>query len=196
MTLLCVDVGKGTQDVLVYDPGLPIENCTKMVLPSPTVVVAQRIREAGARREDIFLNGYIMGGGDSVQAVAEHLRKGLSVFATEAAALTIHDSLEKVRSLGIHLVSSQPTGTTLVRTTDYMVAELRAALGAFGVPYPENHAFAVQDHGFSPTESNRLHRFRVMGDLLEEEDPFSFKKKSGKPSRRRPPAVDSTLYDL
>lgn len=35
-----------------------------------------------------------------------------------------------------------------------------------------------------------------MGDLLEEEDPLGFKKKSGKPSRRRPPAVDGTLYDL
>jgi putative FmdB family regulatory protein len=35
-----------------------------------------------------------------------------------------------------------------------------------------------------------------MGDLLEEEDPFSPKKKSGRASRRRPPAVDSTLYDL
>ena len=49
-----------------------------------------------------------------------------------------------------------------------MEAELREALGAFGVPYPANHAFAVQDHGFSPTESNRLPRFRVMGDILEE----------------------------
>jgi uncharacterized protein (DUF1786 family) len=170
MTLLAVDIGRGTQDVLVYDPGRPVENCVKMVLPAPTAVVAQRIREAGARGEAIFLDGYTMGGGDSVQAVSEHLRKGLSVFATEPAALTIHDNLEKVRSLGIQLVSSQPPDTTLVRTTDYMEAEIRVALRAFGVPYPVDHAFAVQDHGFSPAESNRLHRFRVMGDLLEEGD--------------------------
>jgi uncharacterized protein (DUF1786 family) len=168
MTLLCMDIGRGTQDVLVYDPGRPVENCMKMVLPSPTVVVAQRIREATERRKDIFLDGYTMGGGDSVRAVAEHLRKGLSVFATEPAALTIHDNLEKVRSLGLQVVSSQPPDTTLIRSTDYMETELMAALGAFGVPYPENFAFAVQDHGFSPAESNRLHRFRVMGDLLEE----------------------------
>jgi uncharacterized protein (DUF1786 family) len=170
MTLLAVDIGRGTQDVLVYDPGLPVENCTKMVLPSPTVVVARRIREAGERERDIFLDGYTMGGGDSVQAVSEQLRKGLSVFASEPAALTIHDSLEKVRSLGVQIVSSQPPGTTLIRTTDYMEAELRVALRAFGVPYPADLAFAVQDHGFSPAESNRLHRFRVMGNLLEEGD--------------------------
>jgi len=168
MTLLCVDIGRGTQDVFVYDPGRPVENCTKMVLPSPTVVVAQRIRDAAAKGESVFLDGFTMGGGGSVQAVSEHIRKGLPVFATEAAALTIHDNLEKVRSYGIQVVPCQPPGTTLVRTTDYMEAELRAALGAFGVPYPEKHAFAVQDHGFSPTESNRIHRFRVLGEILDE----------------------------
>jgi len=36
-----------------------------------------------------------------------------------------------------------------------------------------------------------------MGDLLESEDPFTAKKKGGKPGKgRRPPEVDSTLYDL
>src|SRR5512136_532264 len=167
MTLLCVDIGRGTQDVLVYDPSRPVENCVKMVLPSPTVVVAQRIREAGEKGDAIFLDGFTMGGGASVQAIAEHLRKGLPVFATEAAALTVHDNLEKVRSLGIQVVDRQPPGTTLIRTTDYMETELRTALGAFGVPFPENLAFAVQDHGFSPGESNRIHRFRVLRDVLD-----------------------------
>ncbi len=35
-----------------------------------------------------------------------------------------------------------------------------------------------------------------MGDLLEEEDPFSFQAKSGKQGRRGAPVVDETLYDL
>jgi uncharacterized protein (DUF1786 family) len=168
MTLLAVDIGKGTQDVLVYDPGRPVENCVKMVLPSPTVVVAQRIREATARGEAIFLDGSTMGGGDSVQAVSGHIRKGLPVYATGAAALTIHDNLDRVRSFGIRIVSRRPPDATLILTTDYLEAELRAALGVFGVEYPTKHAFAVQDHGFSPAESNRLHRFRVMGEVLEE----------------------------
>jgi uncharacterized protein (DUF1786 family) len=168
MTLLAIDVGRGTQDILVYDPGRPVENCTKMVLPAPTVVAGRRIREAAARGEGVFLEGFTMGGGGVVQAVSEQLRKGLPVFATETAALTIHDNLEKVRSLGIQVVSRQPPGTTLVRTADYMEAELRSALGAFGVEYPGNIAFAVQDHGFSPGESNRIHRFRVLEEILDE----------------------------
>ncbi|MDD1667693.1 MAG: DUF1786 domain-containing protein [Methanomicrobiales archaeon] len=168
MTLLAVDIGRGTQDVLVYDPGRPVENCTKMVLPAPTVVVGQRIREAAGRGEGIFLEGFTMGGGGVVQAVSEHLRKGLPVFATETAALTIHDSLEKVRSLGIQVVPRQPPGTTPVRTTDYMETGLRTALGAFGLEYPRYLAFAVQDHGFAPGESNRIHRFRILGEVLDE----------------------------
>jgi uncharacterized protein (DUF1786 family) len=168
MTLLAVDVGRGTQDVLVYDPGRPVEYCTKLVIPSPTVVVGQRIREAADRGEGVFLEGFTMGGGGVVQAVSEHLRRGLPVFATEAAALTVHDNLEKVRALGIQIVPRRPMGTTIVRTTDYLEAELRTALGAFGVVYPGNFAFAVQDHGFSPAESNRIHRFRVLEQVLEE----------------------------
>ncbi len=35
-----------------------------------------------------------------------------------------------------------------------------------------------------------------MGDILEGEDPFEFRKKSAAPSRRPPPGVDDKLYDL
>jgi hypothetical protein len=35
-----------------------------------------------------------------------------------------------------------------------------------------------------------------MGDLLEEEDPFSFKEKSPKSPKKRPPKKDEKLYDL
>lgn len=35
-----------------------------------------------------------------------------------------------------------------------------------------------------------------MGDLLEQEDPFSFKEKAARIVRSLPPRVDETLYDL
>jgi len=35
-----------------------------------------------------------------------------------------------------------------------------------------------------------------MGDLLEEEDPFSLKEKSSRAPKKRPPKVDDTLYFL
>ena len=39
MQILTVDVGTGTQDVLLFDSDRELENCFKLVLPSPTVVV-------------------------------------------------------------------------------------------------------------------------------------------------------------
>jgi hypothetical protein len=35
-----------------------------------------------------------------------------------------------------------------------------------------------------------------MGDLLEEEDPFSFKEKISKTAKKRPPRIDEKLYYL
>jgi uncharacterized protein (DUF1786 family) len=46
---LAIDAGGGTQDILLWQPDVPLENCTKMVLPSQTAVVAARIRRCIAR---------------------------------------------------------------------------------------------------------------------------------------------------
>jgi hypothetical protein len=35
-----------------------------------------------------------------------------------------------------------------------------------------------------------------MGDLLESEEPFTARKKKGRAAKRRPPKVDTVLYDL
>ena len=43
MKLLAIDVGMGTQDILLYDSEKNIENCFKMVLPSQTQIIARRI---------------------------------------------------------------------------------------------------------------------------------------------------------
>lgn len=61
--LLAIDVGRGTQDILVYEPGRALENSIKLVLPSPTVVVAERIRQATRAGLPIFLDGFLMGAG-------------------------------------------------------------------------------------------------------------------------------------
>src|SRR5438045_489951 len=40
MRILAVDVGTGTQDILLFDSEQELENSVKMVMPSPTLVVA------------------------------------------------------------------------------------------------------------------------------------------------------------
>lgn len=61
MALLAVDVGAGTQDILLFEEDLLIENSARMVMPSMTVIVGKLIDEARLRRRDVFLSGTTMG---------------------------------------------------------------------------------------------------------------------------------------
>ena len=63
LQVLAVDVGTGTQDILLFDTERVPENCFKMVMPSPTVTVAKRIRQATGRGTPLLLTGVTMGGG-------------------------------------------------------------------------------------------------------------------------------------
>jgi hypothetical protein len=88
MSLVVIDVGTGTQDILVYHPKEPIERNPKMVLPSPTVVKAKMITKAKMEGRSVFLEGYCMGGGPIVRAIREHVQSGLNVYATKESILT------------------------------------------------------------------------------------------------------------
>ena len=66
---LAVDVGAGTQDILVYDPSRTPENCFRLVMPSQTQVVAIRIGQLTLRGLPLHLAGTVMGGGASTDAV-------------------------------------------------------------------------------------------------------------------------------
>ena len=98
--VLCLDIGSGTQDVLLARPGLECENWPRFVLPTPARMVAQRIRELTLLRRDIWLYGGNMGGGFS-QALKEHLAAGFKVGSTPAASRGIHDSEDVVRAMGV-----------------------------------------------------------------------------------------------
>ncbi|HTD80322.1 MAG TPA: DUF1786 family protein, partial [Chloroflexota bacterium] len=105
MQILTVDVGTGTQDVLLFDSERELENCFKLVLPSPTVVIADRVRAATAARRRVVLSGVTMGGGPSHWATMDHVRAGLEAFATPDAARTFDDDLNAVAEMGITVVS-------------------------------------------------------------------------------------------
>ena len=94
--VLAIDVGAGTQDILLYESSKPVENCVKMILPSQTSLVAGKIRQATAEGYDIFLTGNLMGGGPCVSAMKRHIRAGFSVYATPLAAKTIRDNLGRI----------------------------------------------------------------------------------------------------
>jgi uncharacterized protein (DUF1786 family) len=164
--ILAIDVGSGTQDILLYEEGKPLENCVKMILPSPTRIVAQKIFKATAAGKNIFLTGNTMGGGPSTMAVAKHLQSGLKVYATELAALTFHDNLDEVRRRGVQITKRPPLGTLSIHLSDVDLVSLRKALRPFQVNFPQSYAIAVQDHGFNPGGSNRRLRFQYWKKFL------------------------------
>src|ERR1700694_157272 len=105
MQILTIDVGTGTQDVLLFDSEREIENCFKLVLPSPTVAMADRIRVATAGRKRLGLHRSTLGGGPPHWATMDHVRAGLETFATPEAARTFDDDLDAVTRMGIQIVS-------------------------------------------------------------------------------------------
>src|SRR4051795_7120490 len=154
MQILTVDVGTGTQDVFLFDSEREIENCFKLVLPSPTVVVADRIRAATAARRRLVLHGVTMGGGPSHWATMDHMRAGLEAFATPDAARTFDDDLDAIAEMGIQVISDDEAirlvdaGARRVFMRDLALGQILQTLTAFGVDV-RLHALAVAvfDHG-------------------------------------------------
>jgi uncharacterized protein (DUF1786 family) len=169
--ILAIDVGTGTQDVLVFEAGTLIENAVQLIMPSPTALVAQRVKVATADRVDLLLTGVTMGGGPDHWAVEAHLRAGLKVYATADAARTFDDDLERVTAMGIRIVDG-PNGTGAARRLelrDVYTAELMTALGAFGVSTAfDAVAVAVFDHGAAPPGvSDRRFRFDYLREQVD-----------------------------
>ena len=166
MSLLAIDVGAGTQDILLYDEDMSLEGSTKMVLPSQTVLVGNRINRARLAGRDVFLRGPTMGGAASTAAVRLHLAAGLRVYATPSAAATINDNLKRVAALGVAIQEEAPGQAEVIETGDIDIAALEHALQIFDIALPKDMAVAVQDHGFSPERSNRLVRFEHMAAAI------------------------------
>lgn len=163
--ILALDVGTGTQDILLFDSSRAVENCIKMVMPAPTVIAAQRIREATAARVPLVLTGVNMGGGPVTGAAQQHVQAGLPVYATVEAATTFDDDMEMVKAMGVSLVSLDEIASLSdahrVELRDLDLEMVRRALAAFDVsPDWDALAVAVFDHGNAPPGySDRKFRF-------------------------------------
>ncbi len=167
--ILAMDIGGGTQDIVIYEEGKSPENFIQLVLPSPTVIVAHQLEKATKAKAGVHLTGTLMGGGRSVRALKNHLKAGLPVTARKEAAQTIKDDLEEVIKMGIQLKDFAPEGFRVVETKDVDLKSLKQALELFYVELPREVAVAVQDHGEAPIgESNRHFRFEHWRKFIRE----------------------------
>lgn len=174
MRILAVDIGTGTQDILLFDTSLKVPNCAKMVMPSPTSTVARRITEATAKGKSLLFTGFTMGGGPSKWALKQHLEAGHKAYATPDAARTFDDDLTEVIQMGVTLVSPEEamkiSAVYDIEMKDIDLSSIEKALSTMGVkPGYDVLAIAVQDHGAAPAgTSDRTFRFEHMARRLRE----------------------------
>ena len=137
MRLLALDIGGLTQDILLFDTSQTIENCIKMVMPSPTVTVANKIIAATRAKRSLLFTGVNMGGGPSKKALTNHLKAGLKVYATAEAAATVDDDLDEVARWGVRIMRegkmSQNENIERINTRDLDLSAIEKTLIAFGV---------------------------------------------------------------
>ena len=156
--------------MLLYDPDQPRENCiigfrllkgtlhhefhscdrafqyaklNKMVLPSPTTILAHRIAQATTGGRDVFLRGLQMGEGACVSAIKRQSQAGHRVYATPESDRTVRDDLDEVRALGVQIIDHPPSDAPHLETGDIQLAALRTALAGFDVEWPAAYAVAV-----------------------------------------------------
>lgn len=172
MRILAIDMGTGTQDILLFDSDKPVENNVKMVMPSATEIAARRIRRAAKDGLPLVLSGVVAGGGPCSWALEEFIAGGGKAFATTEAAQTFNDDLEEVRASGVELVSDDEAARIegeRVVLQDLDMEAIAAALKAFEEPLAlDGLAVGCLDHGAAPPDvSDRLFRFDHLRRVVE-----------------------------
>ena len=174
MKILTVDIGTGTQDIFLYDSSLDIENGLKLVLPSPTMMIHRRLKQALPFRTPILLTGHQMGGGPSAWAIEEYARAGIPVYMTPFAATTINDELDKVEALGIRIVGEDEveglrSKVESLELKDFDFPLITRTFNDYGVSLRDVQtiAVAVFDHGNAPAGvSDRQFRFDYLNERI------------------------------
>jgi len=170
MKILAIDIGAGTQDILLFDSEKKIENCISLVLPTPSKLFAEKLK---AIEGHVYIYGDTIGGGSLGRAILHHIQKGYRVVMEESAAYSIRNDLDEVRSMGIEVGKKPKTDhfqELEIREIDLPL--LRNFLSNFGEDFKVDAvAIAVQDHGVSPKGvSDRAFRFANMERMLRDDN--------------------------
>ncbi|MBI5788406.1 MAG: pyruvate formate lyase-activating protein [Candidatus Schekmanbacteria bacterium] len=176
MRLLSIDVGRGTQDIVLYDSDKNWENCTSLIIPSRGLLLEKLSRQAVAEGKTPLFWGHTMGGFPLLKHAPSIFKDKIKILATAAAAKTFHNNLTLVQEQGVTLVSEQEAlelknsdQIMAMETKDVDWGNLKIALIKLGEdPQIDGIAVAVQDHGQAPPGvSNRLFRFQQHRRILD-----------------------------
>ena len=170
MKILAIDIGAGTQDILLFDSQKKIENCISLVLPTPSKFFADKLKTIEGH---VYIHGDTIGGGSLGRAILRHIQKGYRVVMEESAAYSIRNDLDEVKSMGIE-VEKKPEADLF---EELEIREVNLPLfenffSNFGEELKVDViAIAVQDHGVSPKGvSDRAFRFENMERILRKDN--------------------------
>ena len=172
MKILAIDIGAGTQDILLYDDNERIENSIKLVLPSPPVIISKIVQKT---KSNLYFDGDIMGGGKIKNHIMNHIEEGYNVAMEKQAAKTIKDDLNVVEAIGVELVDEGSykndlkfSNYTKISLKDVDIDELSSTIAKYDLDFSFDYiAVAVQDHGFSTQMGDRDFRFQKIREKLQ-----------------------------
>ncbi|OFW68228.1 MAG: hypothetical protein A2V52_08445 [Actinobacteria bacterium RBG_19FT_COMBO_54_7] len=172
MKILAIDIGAGTQDILLYDSAKKLENYIKLVLPSPSPLLAAQVKRLGEQSRDIFITGHTVGGG-ALSHMIKALARDHRIIMTPSAAYTIRNNLDDVIASGIEIRERMPPaeGTASFNLDELDLSPLQRLLDSIDEDLKDLDAAAVamQDHGaYESGQSNRKTRLSYMKSRLEE----------------------------
>ena len=161
-----MDIGSGTKDILLYDERKSLENCIKMILPSPTTVYATKVNEATKSGINLLITGDTIGGGKMTSSILNHLENGLEVYMYKKVAYSIRNDIDEVKSYGIKIIDGDKLPESfhgkILEINEVNINDLHEFLLNFNEDLSDVDvvAIAVQDHGIPPKGmSNR--KFRI-----------------------------------
>ena len=172
--LLAIDVGKGTEDILLWDKKSKFENAIQLVLPSNTQLVYKKLEKFSQHPGKIFIIGELMGGEPWHKLVYTICQKTKQrVVMDTTSALSLRYNLEHVRLKGVKIISPlemdklrKPTQT--IHLSDVNWQRLFGIMKQSKIPIESISKILLccQEHG-RPTRLEQNTRDFRMGKLYE-----------------------------
>jgi len=168
---LILDIGAGTMDVLCYDSETGLSY--KAVAESPTLYLSQAV---ASLHNNLLITGCEMGGGP-ISEVLIQKAKSTRVLMSASAAATLHHDVDRVRSMGIKVISDAEAeamrgdkGFSHLSIGDLDIDRLRCLLQGLGEPFSfDVVGICAQDHGIPPEGVSHLdYRHTIFKARLDE----------------------------
>jgi uncharacterized protein (DUF1786 family) len=171
---LIIDIGAGTMDVLCWDSETGMSY--KAVGESPTLFLAKAVERL---QNDLLITGCEMGGGPISEALIQKAKQSRVLMSASAAA-TLHHNRDRVRSMGIRVISDAEAeamkgdkGFSRLTIGDLDIDRLRRLLQGLGVPFSFDVAgICAQDHGIPPEGVSHLDYRHTLFKARLDENPY------------------------